>query len=207
MDNQATIEFLAENDEKSLELLLQLTNRYLDQQAEISQQKKIIKLQGNLIGQCMERIMQLEGHVGIAPHDVYKIAEQLARRIETLEGRSILGDFNQRIDILENRVHALSQVIGSWEARVETLEANQGKFYGLNDRETIRMTKQLIKRVDELESWLYTHDYAYFQEQENQPGNSSFEEHEMYHPEDTTGTHPPDCRCSWCEPQERSMAE
>lgn len=22
---------------------------------------------------------------------------------------------------------------------------------------------------------------------------------------DETGTHPPDCRCSWCEPEERSM--
>jgi hypothetical protein len=79
-------------------------------------------------------------------------------------------------------------------------------------------------RIEQLELWLYTHDYAYFQQQENgqnwqqemeeenKSGNSSFEDAEMhrmmggyyngYVPEDTTGTHPPNCRCPYCEPQE-----
>jgi len=38
-------------------------------------------------------------------------------------------------------------------------------------------------------------------------GNSSFEDYEEHHPDpaETTGTHPPDCRCAWCEPQEGYM--
>lgn len=183
MKEQPTIDILMENDDKQLNLLLQLTNTYCDLQAQVSQQKRVISMQGNLINQCMERIMQLESHIGIAPHDVYRIAEQLAKRIETLEGGSVLGNFNQRL---------------------ERLEANKGKMYEVSHTDFAKMVEQLVKRVDDLESYLYIHDYNYFQEEENKTGNSSFEEHEQQHydPAETTGTHRPDCRCAWCEPQE-----
>lgn len=159
---QPTIDLLIENDDKQLDLLLQLTNCYCDLQAQVSQQKQVISMQGNLINQCMERIM-------------------------ALEGRSVLGNFNQRL---------------------ETLEANKGKMYEVSHTEFAKMVAQLVKRVDDLESYLYTHDYNYFQEQEKtQSGNSSFEEYEIHHPDiaEQTGTHPPNCRCAWCEPQEGVM--
>jgi hypothetical protein len=120
-------------EEAQLDLTLKLIDLYFDQQAQVNQQKNIIQMQGKLLNSCMERIMSLEGRV-------------------------ILGNFNQRLEHLE----------------------------------------------------------AYFrdepQEEENKSGNSSFEAHEMhrtmggyyngYVPEDTAGTHPPECRCPYCEPQE-----
>jgi hypothetical protein len=112
-------------EEAQLDLTLKLIDLYFDQQAQVNQQKNIIQMQGKLLNSCMERIMSLEGRV-------------------------ILGNFNQRLEHLE----------------------------------------------------------AYFRdeprEEEKQSGNSSFEEHEMHHtdPAEVTGTHSPDCRCPWCEPQE-----
>lgn len=62
--------------EQHTELLLTLTNSYFELLEKVGQQKRIMVAQGNLISQCMERIMQLEG-------------------------RGILANFNQRLERLE----------------------------------------------------------------------------------------------------------
>ena len=117
--------------EKHTDILLQVTNSYFELLEKVEQQKRAMVAQRKLINQCMKRIM-------------------------TLEGRSILGCFNQRLEQIESRI-------------VSTPSTHElGK---------------LEHRIDELELWLYIHDYAYFQEEENKTGNSSFEEHEMHHPD------------------------
>jgi hypothetical protein len=155
------LEYITDIQERHGNLLLNLANSYFELLGEVGGLKRTILTQGRLINSCMERIMQLEG-------------------------RAVLANFNQRIDVLENRMHALSQVTGSWEGRIEQLEDNTAKYYSINDKELSKMLEQTVRRVDELESWLYTHDYTYFQqvEEDNQSGNSSFEEHEINHPYD-----------------------
>lgn len=141
--------------EQHTDILLQLTNAYFELLEKVGQQKHVISAQGALLDQCMERIMQLEG-------------------------RSILANFNQRL---------------------EQLEANRGTYYAVNKQQLPKMLEQVTKRVDALESWLYTHDYEYFKQEEKKhgafsaemyaiehpgeelPGNSSFEEYEVNHPD------------------------
>lgn len=64
----------------------------------------------------------------------------------------------------------------------------QGKLIGQCVEHIIALEGRNIlgnfnKRIEGLESWLYTHDYAYFQREEKQSGNSSFEDYEMHHPD------------------------
>lgn len=140
--------------EKHTDILLQITNAYFELLEKVGQQKCVIVAQGKLLNQCMERIMQLEG-------------------------RSIIGSFNQRIEQLESRMVSMPS--------------------------THELGK-LEKRIEDLESWLYTHDYAYFQQEENESGNSSFEEHEQGIADNAQleqlGTHPPNCFCPYCASQE-----
>ena len=96
-----------------------------------------------------------------------------------------LEEANARADILlqmVNNIVDMSGYISQLQARL-VLNA--------------QVTKGLEKRIEELESYLYTHDYEYFQQEEKkQQGiadNAQLEE---------LGTHPPNCRCHWCEPQE-----
>lgn len=115
--------------EKHTDLLLQMTKAYFELLEGTAYQKKVMQAQGNLINGCMERIMQLEG-------------------------RSVLGNFNQRLE--------------------------------------------------QLESWLYTHDYLYYQEQERE--NATIEKYQQGIADnaqlDGYGTHAPNCCCLWCEPPE-----
>lgn len=158
-------------------------------------------------------------------YSVYSFSDKKQRELEEAEARTNLFlqmannimDMSARITQLENRLILNAQVTKQLEDRVhelelyqvgplpemdcirerlDQLEANKGKFYAIHDHQVPKMLENVVKRLDEVESWLYTHDYAYFQEQEKQQGiadNAQLEE---------TGTHAPDCRCAWCEPQE-----
>lgn len=161
--------------EQHTDILLQLTNSYFELLEKVGYQKQVMLKQGDLINQCMERIMYLEKTVSINMDTIgihMEAMKEMLDRIKQLEGRSILGSFNQRL---------------------EQLEDNTAKYYSINDKELSKMMEQVVRRVDALELWLSTHDNAYFQEEEEihnrevvyheQAGNSSFEEHEMHHPD------------------------
>jgi hypothetical protein len=176
------LEHIADIQERQTALLLNLANSYFELLGEVGGLKHTIRTQGRLLGECMERIM-------------------------TLEGRGILGDFNGRIEQQEQHIEEIEKLLILTSNKVETLDANRGRYYAIAHHELPIMMKRLARRVDALESWLYTHDYEYYQqEEEKQSGNSSFELREMHQSEEeyaeNTGTHPPDCRCAWCEPQE-----
>lgn len=171
--------------EQHTDLLLTLTTSYFELLAKVDQQKQVISAQGSLISQCMERIMYLEKTSSV---NIETIAGVFGR-VQQLEGRSILGAFNQRL---------------------EQLEDNTSKYYSINDKELSKMLENVVRRVDNLELWLSTHDHAYFKQEEEMHnrevayhdqtikhdtaafkevdnwmnatnGNSSFEEYEMHH--------------------------
>lgn len=184
------LERISDIQERQTSLIMNLANSYFELLGEVGGLKQTIQTQGRLLNSCMERIM-------------------------SLEGRNVLGNFNQRLEVLE---------------------ANRGKMYEVSHTEFGKIVEQINRRVhelelcnvgplpemnvirdrlDALETWLFTHNYAYFQEQEqgqnwqqemeeeNKSGNSSFEEHENLHVRmEDTGTHSPNCRCPYCEPQE-----
>lgn len=143
--------------QRHTDLLLQVTQSYFEMLEKVKYQHGVMLKQGELLNQCMERIMQLEG-------------------------RGIIANFNQRL---------------------EQLEADKGTYYAINKQQLPKMLENVVKRVDNLEFWLSTHDYQYFQEEEKEQdikydtiafkkvddwieetdGNSSFEEYEMHHPD------------------------
>lgn len=164
---------------KHTDLLLDMSKSCFDLLATMQQQKVIISAQGNLLNQCMERIMTLE-KVASVQNDAFN---GLIDRIETLEGRGILGNFNQRLELLEQHIDEMEKLLISTSDKVERLEDNTAKYYSIDDlrlskmlEATIRrvdnieivinMPDPVLERVDALENWLYTHDYQYFQEEE-----------------------------------------
>lgn len=86
--------------ERHTDLLLQVTRNCFDLLAEVHQQKKLIVAQGNLINQCMERIM-------------------------TLEGRGVLGNFNKRLEELE--LHAIGPNF-EWDCIRDRLDKLESYF-------------------------------------------------------------------------------